>query len=162
VQHIRHFAVLVCIAVCCAASTTQELPTIASVTELSKNARKFDGHLVQVRAWLAFGWEGDNFLFDSAKPAPHNTADFRAPSVWFYCKPDDYRDRTPLRTLGDLERKGCDTIKIDVSPILGTFTGYFHFVTDQKTRMKDVFDPGPFQLEVIGVSGLVPSPKPKS
>jgi len=158
----RQFSLTVCLVVFCVASTGQGPPTTVSVPELSKNPRKFDGHLVQVRAWLALGWEGDNFLFDSAKPAPHNTGDFRAPSVWFYCKPDDYRDRTPLRTLGDLERKGCDTIKTDAPPILGTFTGYFHFVTNQKSRMKDVFDAGPFQLEVIGVSGLVPSPKPKS
>jgi hypothetical protein len=149
-QHIRQLALyVVCVMVFCDVSTGQELPTTASVLVLSKNPRKFDGHLVQVRAWLAFGWEGDNFLFDSAKPAPRKTADFRAASVWFYCK----RDR---------ERKVCDTIRFSVSPVLGTFTGYFHFIPDQKSRLKDVFDPGPLQLEVVGVSDLATNTKPNT
>jgi hypothetical protein len=131
----------------CAISTGQEQPTTTSVLELSKNPRKFDGHLVQVRAWLAFGWEGDNFLFDSAKPAPSKTADFRAASVWFYCKPDR-------------ERKVWDTIQFGGPPVLGTFMGYFHFIPDRKSRIKDVFDPGPLQLEVVGVSDLAINAKP--
>ena len=77
------------------------------------------------------------------------TADFRAASVWFYCK----RDR---------ERKVCDTIQFSVSPVLGKFTGYFHFVPDQKSRLKDVFDPGPLQLEVVGVSDLATNTKPNT
>lgn len=52
---------------------------------------------------MAFGWEGDNFLFDPAKPAPRKTADFRAASVWFYCKPDR-------------ERKVWDTIQFGGAP----------------------------------------------
>jgi hypothetical protein len=149
VQQIRQFALLACVMVFCVVSTGQELPTTASFPALSKNPRKFDGHLVQVRAWLVFGWEGDNFLFDSAKPAPHKTADFRAVSVWFYCKPDR-------------ERKVWDTIQFGGPPVLGTFTGYFHFVPDQKSRMKDVFDPGPLQLEVVGVSDLATNAQPNT
>lgn len=142
----RQFRLTVCLVVFCVASTGQELTTV-SVPELSKNPRKFDGHLVQVRAWLALGWEGDNFLFDSEKPAPRKTADFRAASVWFYCKPDR-------------ERKVCDTIQFGGPPVLGTFTGYFHFAPDQKSRMKDVFDPGPLQLEVVRVADLANGAKP--
>jgi hypothetical protein len=147
VPYIRQFALLVCVMLSCIVSTGQELPTAASVTELSKNPRNFNGHLVQVRAWLVFGWEGDNFLFDSQKPAPRKTADFRAASVWFYCKPGD-------------QGKVCDTIQFGVAPILGTFTGYFHFVPDQKSRRKDVFDPGPLQFEVIGISDLPTNAEP--
>jgi hypothetical protein len=145
----RQFGLTVCLVVFCVASTGQELPTTVSVPELSKNPRKFDGHLVQVRAWLAFGWEGDNFLFDSEKPAPSKTADFRAASVWFYCKPDR-------------ERKVCDTIQFGGPPVLGTFTGYFHFAPDQKSRKRDTFDPGPLQLEVVGVADLATSAKPNT
>ena len=61
---------------------------------------------MKVRAWLAFGWEGDNFLFDSERPAPRKTADLGAASVWFYCKPDR-------------EPSACNTI-LDFSPVLGT------------------------------------------
>ena len=148
-QYVRQFGLTVCLVVFCVASTGQELPTTVSVPELSKNPRKFDGHLVQVRAWLALGWEGDNFLFDSEKPAPRKTADFRAASVWFYCKTDR-------------ERKVCDTIQFGGPPVLGTFTGYFHFAPDQKSRMKDVFDPGPLQLEVVRVADLANGAKPNT
>lgn len=146
-HHTRQFALLICVIAFCVVSTGQELPTNSSVPELSKSPRTFDGHLVQVKAWLAFGWEGDNFLFDASKRAPHKAADFRAASVWFYCKPDR-------------ERKVWDTIQFGGPPVLGTFTGYFHFVPDQKSRMKDVFDPGPLQLEVVGVSDLATNAKP--
>ena len=147
VRYMRQFALLVCVMLSYIVSTGQELPTAASVTELSKNPRNFNGHLVKVGAWLVFGWEGDNFLFDSQKPAPRKTADFRAASVWFYCKPGG-------------QGKACDTIQFGVAPMLRTFTGYFHFVPDQKSRRKDVFDPGPFQLEVIGISDLPTNAEP--
>jgi len=130
-------------------SLAQESPVVASVHDLSRNPRRFDARLVRVQAWLVYGWEGDNFLFDSAKPAPSNTADFKAASVWFYCKPDR-------------ERKVWDTIQFRGPPVLGTFTGYFHFVPNRKSRIKDVFDPGPLQLEVIGVSGLASNAKPNT
>jgi hypothetical protein len=65
----------------------------------------------------------------------------RPPSVWFYCK-------------SDRERQVWGAINFGRPRVLGTFTGYFHFVPDQKSRMKSVFDPGPLQLEVIGVSDL--------
>jgi hypothetical protein len=146
-QHIRQrILIMLCTVLCCVVSVGQELPTIASVADLSKNPRRFDSRLVQVRAWLAFGWEGDNFLFDSTEPEPHN---MHSPHVWFYSKPDH-------------ERKVWDTIKFGGPPVLGTFTGYFHFVPDQKSRMKDVFDPGPLQLEVIGVFDLAPNAKPNT
>jgi hypothetical protein len=73
----------------CVVSAGQELPTTASVPELSKNPRKFNGLFIQVRAWLIFGWEGDNFLFDSAKPAPSKTADFRARPCGSIANPTD-------------------------------------------------------------------------
>jgi hypothetical protein len=98
---------------------------------------------------LTFGWEGDNFLFASAKPAPRKTTDFRAARVWFYCKPDR-------------EGKVWDTIQFSGPLILGTFTGYFHFAPNQKSRMKEEFDPGPLQLDVVGVSDLATNAKPNT
>jgi hypothetical protein len=74
---------------------------------------------------------------------------FRTASVWFYCKLDR-------------ERKVWDKIHSGGPPVLGTFTGYFHFVPDQKSRLKDVFDPGPLQLEVVGVSDLATNAKPNT
>jgi hypothetical protein len=146
-QRIRQFALMVCIILCCVVSFGQELPIIVSVAGLSKNPRQFDGRLVRVRAWLAFGWEGDNFLSDSSKPASRNMPSHRPASVWLYCKPDR-------------ERQVWGTVGFDGPPVLGTFTGYFHFVPDQKSRMKDVFDPGPLQLEAIEVSDLGSNAKP--
>jgi hypothetical protein len=146
-QRIRQFSLMVCIIMCCVVSVGQKLPAIGSIADLSRNPRKFDGRLVRVRAWLAFGWEGDNFLSDSSEPASRSMTSHRSASVWFYCKPDH-------------ERPVWDTIRFSGRPVLGTFTGYFHFVPDQKSRMKDVFDPGPLQLEVIGVSDLDPNAKP--
>jgi hypothetical protein len=115
--------------------------TLTSVAELSKAPRKFDGRLVRVRALLEFGWEGDNFLSDPSAPASRNTPSRRPVSVWFYCKPDHERQVFGAISAGDRR-------------VLGTFTGYFHFVPDKKSRTKDVFDPGPLQLEAIGVSDL--------
>jgi len=67
--------------------------------------------------------------------------------VWFYYKPDH-------------ERRVWDAIRFGGPPLLGTFTGYFHFVPHQKSRTKDVFDPGPLQLEVKGISDLGTKPAP--
>ena len=146
-RRVHQFALMLCIIMCTAVSVGQELPAIASLADLSKNPEKFDGRLVQVRAWLAFGWEGDNYLFDSSDPAPRKMPSHPSASVWFYCKPDH-------------ERQVWDTVKFGGPPVLGTFTGYFHFVPERKSRLKDVFDPGPLQLEVIRVSDLIPNAKP--
>jgi hypothetical protein len=132
---------------CAAVSVAQEMPTIVRLADLSKTPEKFDGRLVQVRGWLAFGWEGDNYLFDSSDPAPLEMPSHPSASVWFYCKPDH-------------ERQVWDTVKFGGAPVLGTVTGYFHFVPKRKSRMKNTFDPGPFQLEVIRVSDLSPAAKP--
>jgi hypothetical protein len=93
------------------------------------------------------GWEGDNFLSDSSELASLRVPSHRPMSVWFYCKPDH-------------KQQVCDTVSLVGSPFRGTFTGYFHFVPDQKSRMKDVFDPGPLQLEIAGIFELRPNAKP--
>jgi hypothetical protein len=121
----------------------QQVPTVASITDLSLHPLRFDGRLVLVRARLVFGWEGDNFLFAPSAPPEREMASRLTPSVWFYCKPDH-------------ERQVYGAMRLSDRRVLGTFTGYFHFVPDQKSRMKDVFDPGTFQLEAIGVSDLQP------
>jgi len=41
--------------------------------------------------------------------------------------------------------------------VAGRFVGYFHFVPNKKGRMKDVFDPGPLQLEAIAATVDLPS-----
>jgi hypothetical protein len=121
----------------------QQIATIASITDLSLHPLRFDGLLVLVRAKLVFGWEGDNFLFEPSVPPDLNMNSRLPASVWFYCKPGQERQVYGAIWRGD-------------RPILGTFTGYFHFVPDQKSRRKDVFDPGPLQLEAIGISDLAP------
>jgi hypothetical protein len=120
----------------------QQLPTVVSITDLSLHPLRFDGRLVIVRARLAFGWEGDNFLYDPLATLDRNMASGLPVSVWLYCKPGQ-------------EQEVYGAVWPGNRPELGTFTGYFHFVPDQKSRMKDVFDPGPLQLEAIGISGLV-------
>ena len=120
-------------------TTAQESPIVASVTALSLDPLKFDGRLVVVRARLALGWEGDNFLFEPSAAPEGNTASPNPTSVWLYCKPGNKCQ--PDRAMEDSDRG-----------MMGTFVGYFHFVPDPKWRRKDVFDPGPFQLEGIGFS----------
>jgi hypothetical protein len=123
----------------------QQIPTVVSIMDLSLHPLRFDGRLVIVRAKLVLGWEGDNFLYDPLVTLDGNRASALPISVWLYCKPGQEQE-----VYGDVwgDRRG-----------LGTFTGYFHFVPDQKSRMKDLFDPGPLQLEAIGISGLA-SQKP--
>jgi hypothetical protein len=143
---VHHFALMFSTILCAAVTAGQELPAIVHLRDLSKAPEKFDGRLIQVRAWLAFGWEGDNYLFDSSDPAPLKMPSHPFASVWFYCKPDH-------------EREVWSTVKFGGRPVLGTFTGYFHFVPDRKARVKDMFDPGPLQLEVIRVADLGPTAK---
>jgi hypothetical protein len=143
-RHVRQFALMFSIMVCCVSSVGQEFSTTA-IANLSRNPRKFDGRLVRIRAWVLIGWEGDNFLSEFADPASLSTPSDRPTSVWFYCKPDH-------------DGKVCDTSRYMGRHVVATFTGYFRFVPNQKSRMKDVFDPGPLQLEVIGISDLRPNP----
>jgi hypothetical protein len=127
----------VCITLCCLAAWAEQRPVIVSVADLALNPRILDGHLVRVRGWLAVGWEGDKFLYDPAS-ATHKIVSYRDPALWFYFKPG-------------YERQVGDAIKPFMGHVEGTLTGYFHFVPDKKSRKKDLFDPGPLQLEVIAV-----------
>jgi hypothetical protein len=136
---IRRETILMCLTLWRYAAWAQESP-VASVVELSRNPAKFDGRLVSIRAWLEFGWEGDNFLLDRSEPSRHDTA---RPRVWLYCDAEH-------------DRKVCsDAYNRYKRPVLATFTRYFHFVPDKKVRMKDVFDPGPLQLQAIRISDVV-------
>ena len=110
----------------------------ASISDLAQHPLRFDGRLVVVRARLAMGWEGDNFLLDPSAPLNGSLASLSPESVWLYCKPG--HECQPDRTV-----EGGHWV------VAGTFVGYFHFVPDHKSRRGDVFDPGPFQLEGIGV-----------
>jgi hypothetical protein len=139
----QHILVVSVCTLWCAISLAQQTPTAVTVANLSSNQRKFDGHLVRIRAWLIFGWEGDDFLYDPPRPVHPSSS----PAVWFYCNPN-------------YEQQACANMRKwgDGLRVLGTFTGYFHFVPSKKRRMKDVFDPGPLQLEVISVSDLESPP----
>lgn len=128
-------------------AAAQKSPTVASVAELSTYPLKFDGRLVVVRARLAFGWEGDNFLFDPSASTEASMASPTQASVWLYCKPGN--NCQPDRAV-----KGSDR------SILGTYVGYFHFVPDYKARRQEIFDPGPFQLEGIGAFDVASSQNP--
>jgi len=136
---------LFCLALSWIPSFAQSGPAVVSIESLSQNPRTFDGRLVSVRASLVFGWEGDNFLYDTTGVGPDKTLPHHKPSVWFYCKPG-------------YEKIVYSAVPYNVRPVRGTFVGYFHFVPKQKGRIKDVFDPGPLQLEVIGVTSVDPPP----
>jgi hypothetical protein len=123
----------------CFPSWVEESPHVVTVAELSRNPAKFDGRLVSVRAWLEFGWEGDNFLLDRSEPSHRNTS---RSHVWLYCDPEHNR-QVYGAVNGPVRR-----------PVLATFTGYFYFIPDKKSRVKDVFDPGPLQLEATRVSDV--------
>ena len=114
-------------------------PTIVSIAYLSTHPREMDGQLVSVRAWLQFGWEGDNFMWDEPRVAASTASDAR-PSLWFHVDPAYER-----RVFGVLPSN---------LPVVGTFTGFFHFVPDKKSRTNEMFDPGPLQFSVITVSDL--------
>lgn len=120
-------------------SMAQESPTLVTVANLSINPPRFDGHLVRLRAWVSYGWEGENFFYDPTGLAGRNKNPESARSaLWFYCDSEHYQL--------------CGTIRPpDQTGVLGWFTGYFHFVP--KTRIVNgVFDPGHLQFEVIGAS----------
>jgi hypothetical protein len=112
---------------------------VVSVASLSQNPRALDGRLVSVRASLVFGWEGDNFLFDSSDLSPGKTPPRNKPSVWFYCRPGH-------------EKPVYSAVPYSFQPVRGAFIGYFHFVPDKKRRVNGTFDPGPLQLEAIAVT----------
>jgi hypothetical protein len=123
----------------------EEIPIVTSIIDLSLHPLRFDGCLVLVRARMSFGWEGDNFLSDPSIPFD---PPYGRPAVWYYHKPD----RPPLVYGHELLFNSAPIATPDHT--VGAFTGYFHFVPDEKSRIKDVFDPGPLQLEVIRVSYL--------
>ena len=87
-------------------------------------------------------WEGDNFLYDqpgAVIPRQHTDT---AARLWFYCDSKH-------------EQNVCGMIKYGFGPVLGTFTGYFHFVPDKKSRIGTrMFDPGPWQFSAIAVSDV--------
>jgi len=113
---------------------------------VSQNPQKFDGRLVSIRAWLLYGWEGDNFLFDAQSIKP-GKALRGEPRAWFYCRPGS-------------ERLMDSGVEKGYPRVAGRFVGYFHFVPKKKGRMKDVFDPGPLQLEAIAATVDLPSVQP--
>src|SRR5256885_12783985 len=136
---------LFCLALSWIPSFAQSGPTVVSIESLSQNPRTFDGRLVSVRASLVFGWAGDNFLYDTTAVRPDKALPHNKPSVWIYCKPG-------------YEKIVSRAVPYTVLPVRGVFVGYFHFVPKQKGRIKDVFDPGPLQLEVINVTSVDPPP----
>lgn len=150
-QRVRHAIILLSVVLCwgCQGNTPTVnvgtlpavAPPIATFTTfayLSQHPLMFDGRLVRVRAWLVFGWEGDNFLFDASARPDRNTADFPGSTIWLYCKPD-------------YEPFVYGAMRPDARRVLATFTGYFHFVPDMESQIHGVFYAGPFQLEAIEV-----------
>jgi hypothetical protein len=135
-----HFEILLAyLVLSCAPSFAQLRPISVDVASLSKSPQKFDGRLVRIRAWLLYGWEGDNFLFDAQSIKPGKAPLENEPSVWFYCRPGS-------------ERLMDSGLEKGYPRVTGTFIGYFHFVPNKKGRMKDVFDPGLLQLEGIAAT----------
>lgn len=145
-QRVRHAILLLSVVLCwgCQWSTptanvgtlpavAPPMPTSTTIAFISQHPLMFDGHLVRVRAWLEFGWEGDNFLYEASVRADRNTPGSGVP-IWFYCKPG-------------YEPFVYGAMRPGTRRILATFTGYFHVVPDLKSQLHDVFFSGPFELE---------------
>jgi hypothetical protein len=143
----RLLALFVYTTLCCSISSAQVKPKDVTARDLSETPRKFDGLLVRLRARAVLGWEGDNFLYDPPEQASENKRPRRARAVWFYCNAEN-----GPQVFAAIDRRNSFT--------LATFTGYFHFVPDPKNRVKDTFDPGRLQLEVVGVSDVAKSQTP--
>ena len=143
----RLLALFVYATLCCSISSAQAKPIDVAVRDLSQTPRKFDGLLVRLRALAVLGWEGDNFLYDPPEQASENKRPRRARAVWFYCNADNGR-----QVYAAIDRRNGST--------MATFTGYFHFVPDPKNRVKDTFDPGRLQLEIVSVSAVAKSQTP--
>lgn len=92
------------------------------------------------------GWEGDNFLRES----PEQNKGARR-ELWFY--PVAGRD---AEIVGEL-----DHLNVRSRDVLFVFTGTFHFAPG-RSRGHEVFDPGPYQLEVINVRPWAVSSSPGS
>ena len=120
-------------------------PIDATVTDLSRRPQEFDGRLVRIQAVLVFGFEGDNFLVDPAKPSPLSMPSRDPASIWFYC--EEGREGEACRAIGPARR------------VYGTFQGYFHFVVVTRI-VNGVFEPGQLQFE--GVAATIPSEQPHS
>ena len=118
-----------------------------TVRGLATHPQVFDGQLIKVKGLITFGWEGDNFLLDLPNSQNANLKrQFESkPRLWFYGNEGEINKA--WEAYQKLWSKGSGFAS-------GTFTGYFHFVPSAKGRMKDVFDPGPFQLEVVTVSDI--------
>lgn len=127
-------------------SAVGQSPRIVSITEIARGPGKFEGSLVTIKGCLVFGWEGDDFLFDCTAISGDGLPKPGKPRVWLYAELQNQR-----RVFGALERAG--------RPVSGEFTGYFHFVPSKESRLRDVFDPGPYQLQAIWAVEL-PQEKP--
>jgi hypothetical protein len=104
-----------------------------------------DGRLVRLRARVLVGWEGDNFLVDPSESAVQKgRSTSESAMLWIFCEPR-------------YERQVCKPAfdasfgKRDAGPVF-TFTGYFHFAPNEKSRSKSVFDPGPLQFSATALS----------
>ena len=115
----------------------RNIPEI-SISSLSQDPWTFDGRIVSVRASIAMGWEGDNYLFDPLRHRGNTFADDE-PRIWFYCRPGN-------------EKVACGPASFGSSNMAGNFIGYFHFVPNSEGRANAMFDPGPLQLEIIGAT----------
>ena len=111
-------------------------PRFTTIRELASNPRKFDRQYVQLRAWPAMGWEGDNYLFE--QPYRPGMLVSGAPALWIYTSDAD---------LGG----GFDGIRL-MNQSGGFFRGYFHYVANSKSN--GMFNPGPLQFDVTSASKL--------
>jgi hypothetical protein len=142
---VRLLGILFVLSISLFAQLSVERPIESTITDLSLHPQEFDGRLVRVQAVLVFGWEGDNFLLDPAKPKPLSMPSSDPASVWFYCNPGH-----DPQVYGATGHMGI---------AYGTFEGYFHFVS--KTHVVNrVFEPGSLQFEAVEAS--IPDEQPHS
>ncbi|HEU5402707.1 MAG TPA: hypothetical protein VFU86_15205 [Terriglobales bacterium] len=107
-------------------------PMDVTISNLRQNPRTFNGRLVRVWGVPAIGWEGDDVLREWPQPKKGVRRE-----LWFYPK-----------TGQDKEIFGLpEPLSVQSKSALFVFTGIFHFVPE-RSRGRQVFDPGPYQLEV--------------
>jgi hypothetical protein len=122
------------------ATAKRQRPTDVTVSDLSLHPRRFNGHLVRVRAHVVFGLEGDDFLLDPFKPEPQSMPSRDPAAVWLYCKPEHAKQVWGRTMVADPDGR-----------VLGTFTGCFHYVPKPHI-VNGAFGPGPLQFEAVAVS----------
>lgn len=125
-----------------------DTPKNLTLHDLTANPKRFNGTLVRVRASALIGWEGDTFLIEPHGPAnakPELTDQSAAP-IWIDCGSSQ-------------SYKACNGLR-GIEHGSATFIGRFRYVPNDAGRGNAMFDPGPFQLEVVRITEIQYADRP--